>query len=287
MIRLSHLVSDRGSLISALIGMAIRSMALEALPRVAVHPDLGVDDLVAAQEDLRIDEFVEHYVVALNTERLGFLPMITTPAITGRFELRPGEVSGEITDRVPWTQIATDYNRHWDLLIEAIRAQTHEARLASEQAAKSVMDALVAGADEGMASRFLQILTRRSSATEQVIQIIMNIGRPGIGRANLSAADTRALAEVSTLDLDLMIFRQERGFYPASIEADGREGPSHRTVYTPTEEPQATGFALTATPIDAESPARSFCLDTTGAFVQTRGSDTLLAIEGRCLQSSD
>ena len=287
MIRLGHLVSDRGSLISALIGMAIRSMALEALPRVAVHPDLGVDDLVAAQEDLRIDAFVEHYVVALNTERLGFLPMITTPAITGRFELRPGEVSGEITDRVPWTQIATDYNRHWDLLIESIRAQTHEERLASEQAAESVMDALVAGADESMASRFLQILTRRSSATEQIIQIIMNIGRPGIGRANLSAADTRTLAELSALYLDLMISRKQSGSYPSSIETDDREGPTHRMAYTPTDERPTTGFALTATPIDAESRARSFCLDATGAFVEARGSDTLLAVEGRCQQSSD
>lgn len=213
--------------------------------------------------------------------------MITTPAITGRFELRPGEVSGEITDRVPWTQIATDYNRHWDLLIESIRARTHEERLATEQTAESVMDALVAGADEGMASRFLQILTRRSSATEQIIQIIVSINRPGISRANLSAADTRTLAELSALYLDLMILRQESGFYPSSIEADGREGPLHRTVYTPTAEPQATGFALVATSIDSESRARSFCLDATGAFVQARGPDTLLAVDGRCQQSSD
>ena len=112
-------------------------------------------------------------------------------------------------------------------------------------------------------------------------------GTPGVVRANLAAAETRTLAELSALYLDLMIFRQESGFYPSSIEADDREGPTYRTVYTPTEEQQAMGFALVATSIDSASPARSFCFDATGAFVQARGSDTLLAVEGRCQQRSN
>ena len=285
MIRVSALVSDRGSLLSALIGMAIRQMALEALPRVARHPDLDVDDLVAVQEDLRIGELVEHYVVGLNWERLSLLPVITTAAITGRLERRPGE-SVEITDRVPWTQLATDYNRYWDLFIESIRAQTHEAQLASEQAAQAVLDVLVSETDGGLAQR-MRHLVGRSSPTEQIILTMIAIATPGISRSSTAASETRTLAELSALYLDLMIFRQQSGSYPSSIEADDREGPTHRLSYTPTEERPATGFALTATPIDAESRARSFCLDATGAFVEARGSDTLLAVEGRCQQSSD
>lgn len=106
-------------------------------------------------------------------------------------------------------------------------------------------------------------------------------------RANLAAAETRTLAELFVRYLDLMIFRQESGFYPSSFEAEVREGPTCRTVYTRTEEPQAMGFALVATSINSASPARSFCFDATGAFVQARGSDTLLAVEGRCQKRTD
>jgi len=289
MLRLSALVSDHASLIGVLIGTAVRQMALEALPQVARHPDLDVDDLAQTQRDLGIDELAADYVVAVNNERLVLLPMITGAAIIGEWGTDPFveepfirnllAASVEIADTVPWTEIATDYNRHYDLAIEAIRAQTREERLAFEQEAQSVMDGLVAETEGSPLSGLLRVLTLQSSVADQVVLSTINIARANMFRVGRAAAGIRALEELSVLYLDLTIFRQEQGFYPSSIEANGRESTTHRTSYTTAQEPRAVDFALAATLIDAvSSPGRSFCLDATGRFLQANGAETPLAI---------
>lgn len=287
MIRLSALVADRGTLLSALVAISARVTALEALPQVAVHPDLTVGDLAGAQAELGIDEFTNRFVTALNTERVSLiLPMIATAALTGRLE-RPGLSPVEITDRVRWTEIATDYNRYFDRIIDAVRAQTVEERVASEQEAQRILDTLGGEPNGGLASRILLMLSGRSSATEQVIRTVIGVGTPGILRASWAAAEIRAMSQLSALYLDLMISRQRSGFYPASLDRDDRQVWTYRTIYAQTGEPRATGFALVAKPNGDDRPLRSFCLDATGGFVVAADADSVLAAEGRCQTRSD
>ena len=286
MLRLSALVADRGKLLSALVAISARVTALEALPQVAVHPDLTVSDLAGAQAELGIDEFTNRFITALNTERVSrVLPMIGTAALTGRLE-RPGLSPVEITDRVKGTEIATDYNRHFDRIIDAVRAQTDEERVASEQEAQRILDTLGGEPTGGLASRILLMLSGRSSATEQVIRIMIGVWTPGILWASWAAEEIRAMSQVSALYLDLMISRQRSGFYPASLDRD-RQVWTYRTIYAPTGEPRATGFALVAKPNGDDRSLRSFCLDATGGFVVAAGADSVLAAEGRCQTRSD
>ena len=266
--------------------ISARVTALEALPQVAVHPDLTVSDLAGAQAELGIDEFTNRFITALNTERVSrVLPMIATAALTGRLE-RPGLSPVEITDRVRWTEIATDYNRHFDRIIDAVRAQTDEERVASEQEAQRILDTLGGEPTGGLASRILLMLSGRSSATDQVIRIMIGVGTPGILRASWAAEEIRAMSQVSALYLDLMISRQRSGFYPASLDRD-RQVWTYRTIYAPTGEPTATGFALVAKPNGDDRSLRSFCLDATGGFLVAAGADSVLAAEGRCQTRSD